>query len=186
MRLLPTVVVPTLAYFALHLLGVADVPALCVTAAFPLGATLVTTVRTRRMDPIGALSTATIAIGIATALLVSDPRTLLEANAVPGLLVGVSFLVSAAVGRPLLAVLVGRPVVATSLTWVWGAAFTAAGLGHAALAWCAPTPVAVGCSPVITAVALLPAVLRSLQVRHRAVASAGTASPRWERSVDPS
>jgi hypothetical protein len=166
--LLPTVVAPTVAYFALHLLGVGDVPALCITAVFPLTATIATTVRTRRLDPIGALSTATIVIGIVAALLISDPRMLLEANVLPGLLVGVSLMVSAALGRPLLAVLVRRPVVATSLTYAWGAALTVAGLAHAALAWWAPTPVVVGFSPVITVIAILPALAWTMHVRRRA------------------
>jgi hypothetical protein len=172
-NLIPTVVAPFVAYFALHLLGVADVPALSVAAVFPLVATIVDAARNRRLDPIGTLSIVVTAVGIATAVLVQDPRLVLEANAMPGLLVGLTFLVSAAAGRPLLSVFVRHIEVATSLTTIWGAALTAAGFGHAALAWWAPTELAVGFSPVITVVALLPALARTLHVRRRAAAPVG-------------
>jgi hypothetical protein len=176
-NLLPTVVAPFLAYFALHLLGVADVPALSVAAVFPLAATVVGAVRNRRLDPIGALSVTVTAVGIITALLVHDPRLVLEANTLPGLLVGVAFLASAAAGRPLLAALIRHREVSASLTAIWGAALTAAGLGHAALGWWAPTEIAVGFSPVITAVAVLPALAWTLHVRRRLTGAVPAATP---------
>ncbi len=176
-NLIPTVVAPFLAYFALHLLGVADVPALCVAAVFPLVATIVTAVRNRRLDPIGALSIAVTVVGIVTAMLVHDPRLVLEANALPGLLVGVAVLGSAAIGRPLLAVFVRHAKVAASATMIWGAALTVAGLGHAALGWWAPTEIAVGFSPVITAVALLPALGWTLRVRRQLMGAATATVP---------
>jgi hypothetical protein len=175
-NLIPTVAAPFVAYFALHLLGVADVPALSVAAVFPLVATIVDAVRNRRLDPIGTLSIAVTAVGIVTAVLVQDPRLVLEANTLPGLLVGLAFLVSVAAGRPLLSVFVSHAKVAASLTTIWGAALTAAGLGHAALGWWAPTELAVGLSPVITAVALLPALGWTLHVRRAAAAVAAPAS----------
>jgi hypothetical protein len=176
-NLIPTVAAPFVAYFALHLLGVADVPALSVAAVFPLVATSVDAVRNRRLDPIGTLSIAVTAVGIATAVLVQDPRLVLEANALPGLLVGLAFLVSVAAGRPLLSVFVNHAKVAASMTTIWGAALTVAGLGHAALGWWAPTELAVGASPVITAVALLPALGWTLRVRRVAATASAHAAP---------
>jgi hypothetical protein len=176
-NLLPTVVAPFLAYFALHLLGVGDVPALSVAALFPLAATVVDAVRNRRLDPIGTLSISVTAVGIATAVLVHDPRLVLEANALPGLLVGVAFLVSVAAGRPLLSVFVRHAEVAASATAIWGAALTVAGLGHAALGWWAPTGIAVGFSPVVTAVAVLPALGWTLHVRRQLMGAAPATAP---------
>jgi hypothetical protein len=176
-NLIPTVVAPFVAYFALHLLGVADVPALSVAAVFPLAATVVAAVRNRRLDPNGTLSIAVTGVGIATALLVPDPRLVLEGNALPGLLVGLAFLASAAIGRPLLGVLVRHRNLAASLTTIWGAALTVAGLGHAALAWWSPTAIAVAFSPLITAVALLPALGWTLHVRRSAATATAPAAP---------
>jgi hypothetical protein len=54
--------------------GVATIPALLLTASFPLAATLVTWLRARRTDGVGVLSLLVIALGIVVTLVSDDPH----------------------------------------------------------------------------------------------------------------
>jgi hypothetical protein len=68
---------PIIVYFILHSLGVGDVLALTMGGMITAINALVGTVRRRRLDSIGLLVVAEIALSIALLLITEDPRILL-------------------------------------------------------------------------------------------------------------
>lgn len=94
-------VVPTLGYFVLHVLGMSDVWALTVAGSVAALTTIVNTVRTRKIDLIGALVVAELAASVALAAYTDNPKLVL-ARAALYLAIGGAVLVwSGLAGRPL-------------------------------------------------------------------------------------
>ncbi|HET8626991.1 MAG TPA: VC0807 family protein [Thermomicrobiales bacterium] len=93
---------PFVAYWFMTRHGVPGGDALLVSAAFPLVGVVAAAARTRRLDLIGALSLATLALGLLGAFVFHDPRfVLLKESAVTGL-IGAACLGSLLAPRPLL------------------------------------------------------------------------------------
>jgi hypothetical protein len=99
--LLLDVGLPVGTYYGLHALGVGDSTAL-LAATLAAGARLVVTaVRARRVSAFAALMLAVYAVGLAASFVTGDPRVMLLKDSVGTGVVGVGFLVSLFVGRPL-------------------------------------------------------------------------------------
>ncbi|GAA4842102.1 hypothetical protein GCM10023201_35390 [Actinomycetospora corticicola] len=99
--LLLDVGLPVGTYYGLHALGVGDSTAL-LAATVAAGARLaVTAVRARRVSAFAALMLAVYAVGLAASFVTGDPRVMLLKDSVGTGVVGVGFLVSLLVGRPL-------------------------------------------------------------------------------------
>lgn len=98
---------PIAAYEVMTNRGALEFTGLLVAAIFPVLAVALSAVRTRRLDPIGALSLAAIALGLAGTLFLHDPRVLLVKDSVITGGLGLAFLGSLLTTRPLLFV-VGR------------------------------------------------------------------------------
>jgi intracellular septation protein A len=92
---------PIIVYFVLHSLGVGDVLALSIGGMLTAINALVGTVRRRRLDSIGLLVVAEIALSIALLLITEDPRILL---------IKPSFYVGFASIYALASCLVGKPI----------------------------------------------------------------------------
>jgi intracellular septation protein A len=102
--LLPTLldlVIPTAGYFLLHWAGLSDVWALTIAGAATAVNALVTTIRRGRLDALGLLVVAEIAVSVALAAITQDPRLILARPAVYLAVAGVVNLVSGVAGRPL-------------------------------------------------------------------------------------
>jgi intracellular septation protein A len=99
---------PWLAFQVLSRAGVATVPALCATAVFPIGATLVSWVRTRSPDGIGIISLVFIAVGVASSLISGDVRFFLVKESFFTGLFGLVWLGSLLLSRPLMFVVAGQ------------------------------------------------------------------------------
>jgi hypothetical protein len=108
-RLLAALLVPLGLYVLLRKLTGSATGALAITEAIPATWLLVVGLARRRLDPIGVISTVTVAIALAVyALTGGDPIALkLRHGAVTGVL-GVAALASVALGRPLLLVVAQR------------------------------------------------------------------------------
>jgi intracellular septation protein A len=92
---------PLIAYYALHLLGASDWVALLV-ATLAAGLRLVwVAVRSREITWFAAVMLAVFGIGLALAFVGGDPRFLLVKDSFGTALVGIVFLASLAVGKPL-------------------------------------------------------------------------------------
>src|SRR5689334_16002537 len=70
-------VVPTVGYYALHAAGVGDAWALTVAGSATGALTLVNTIRRRRLDALGLLIVAELAVAIVLTVAVHDPRLIL-------------------------------------------------------------------------------------------------------------
>jgi hypothetical protein len=101
MPMLIDIVAPIVVYFILHSLGVADVLALTIGGMVTAINALAGTVRRRRLDSIGLLVVAEIALSIALLLITQDPRILL---------IKPSFYVGFAAIYAFATCLVGRPI----------------------------------------------------------------------------
>jgi hypothetical protein len=102
--LLPTLldlVIPTAGYFLLHWAGLSDVWALTIAGAATGVNALITTIRRRRLDALGLLVVAEVAVSVALAAITADPRLILARPAVYLAVAGVVNLISCLAGRPL-------------------------------------------------------------------------------------
>lgn len=98
---LADLVIPTVAYFALHALGVADVWALTVAGAATGLNAVVGTVRRRRLDGVGVLIGCELALSVVLLVVTDDARVVLAKPAFYTALSAVFLLVSCRVGQPL-------------------------------------------------------------------------------------
>jgi intracellular septation protein A len=102
--LLPTLldlVIPTAGYFLLHWAGLPDIWALTIAGAATGVNALVNTIRRGRLDALGLLVVAEVAVSVALAAITADPRLILVRPAVYLAVAGVVNLVSCVAGRPL-------------------------------------------------------------------------------------
>lgn len=108
-RLLAALFLPLALYVGLRLATGSATEALALTEAVPAAWLLVVAIARRQIDPIGILSTVTVAIALAAyALTDDDPLALkLRHGAVTGIL-GIALLASLAFGRPVLVLIVER------------------------------------------------------------------------------
>lgn len=100
--LLREVAAPTLAYYALHALGVSDWGALLGGALVSGGLLVAEAVKARRLEIFSLFMLAVFTIGLATSLLSGDPRFLVAKESLATGIIGLAFLVSAVIGRPLI------------------------------------------------------------------------------------
>lgn len=109
LRLLAALVLPLVLYAVLRVVTGSATGALALTEAIPATWLLVVGITRRRLDPVGVISTVTVAIALAAyALTGGDPIALkLRHGAVTGTL-GVAALASVALGRPALLLLAQR------------------------------------------------------------------------------
>jgi hypothetical protein len=165
------VVLPLIAVNVLRARGVAVVPALAISAIFPVLETVSIWLRTRKLDAIGAVSLAFIALGIGASLWSGDVHFALAKESFFSGIFGLLTLGSLLAPRPLLFyfarsfVTGGDPVrerewearwqfprfrtVMRRMTAVWGVAFVAEALVRVALVYAVPVSVAIVASPLL-------------------------------------
>lgn len=177
-------VLPFLLYALLTRRQVSAVTALSLTALFPLTWTVVTAIRARRLDVIGALSLAFIIVGVATSLLSGSTRLYLVKESFLTGLFGLACLISLLRPRPLLFYL-GRQFASGGdaartagydqrwqqpafrsrqrlLTAVWGGVLVGEALLRVALAFLLPTAAAVIVSPLLAYVVIAGGIVWTL------------------------
>ncbi|MBV9846758.1 MAG: hypothetical protein JOZ47_17080 [Kutzneria sp.] len=147
-------VVPLLIYTLARPYFTSDVPALIIAGAFPLLLTIGGFVARRKLDVIGVLSVAGFLVAVGAQLLISDDGLIVK---VQGTLVtgpiGVIFLLSALVGKPMIQVIFQflarrNPAIrvptkrrALAITLILGGMFTLCAVVTVILALSLPTPV---------------------------------------------
>lgn len=107
-RLLPIAMVvvfdiaaPLVAYYLLRQAGMTAVTALLLSGVFPVAGVTITAVRNRRLDVVGTLVLAGIAVGTAVGLVSHSARALLIEGSVPTAVFGIACLGSLRARRPL-------------------------------------------------------------------------------------
>jgi intracellular septation protein A len=102
--LLPTLldlVIPTAGYFLLHRAGLSDIWALTIAGSATAVNAAVTTIRRGRLDALGLLIVAEIAVSVALTVITQDPRLIMARPAAYLAVAGTVNLISCLVGRPL-------------------------------------------------------------------------------------
>jgi len=101
------VVVPIVAYqVMIHLFGVARVPALVLSGAFPAVNVARRYVRDRRVDPVGVIVLVSILVGAAVSLVSGSEKLTLLRESFLTAAFGIAFLVSLVVGKPIMFLLI--------------------------------------------------------------------------------
>jgi hypothetical protein len=151
--------------------GLTETQALLLAAVFPLASIALGAMRTRALDPIGAISLVAIVLSGAATLFFSDPRILLARDSLVTATIGLVFLGSLLAPRPLIFVL-GRRFAASDAarlerfdslwqdpraranvrltTVVWGAGLLVEALLRAACALLLPAEVVLAVSPLLS------------------------------------
>jgi hypothetical protein len=96
------IAVPLAAYFALRSAGLTAVTALLLSGVFPALGLTISAIRNRRLDVVGALVLAGIAVGMVVGLVSHSARLLLIEGSVPTAVFGVACLGSLRARRPLM------------------------------------------------------------------------------------
>ncbi|WP_327141622.1 VC0807 family protein [Nocardia sp. NBC_01327] len=111
--ILRDVAIPTLAYFVLHWLGYSDFIALLAGAIVSAVMVGIPAIRARKLDAMAALVLAVFVIGLVGSLISGDPRIMIIKDSFGTAVIGLAFLISAMLGKPL-TYAAARKAVATS------------------------------------------------------------------------
>jgi hypothetical protein len=160
---------PVGTYYVLHAFGASDTVALLAGTLVAGARMAVVAIRSRRITPFSALMFAVYAVGLALSLINGDPRFLLVKESFGTGVVGLAFLVSLVVGRPMIletmrnlptsqsADLVRRyatePAVRHTvrlLTAIWGVGLLVDALVRIPVVYALPISVGVAVSPLLT------------------------------------
>ncbi|WP_433759379.1 VC0807 family protein [Nocardia sp. CA-135398] len=95
------VAVPVGAYFLLTGLGYSDFTGLFAGTLFAGAVLLIETIRSRRLEPFAAIMLGVFAFGLVGSLISGDPRMMIVKDSAATAIIGIAFLISTAVGKPL-------------------------------------------------------------------------------------
>ncbi|MRH88096.1 hypothetical protein GFY24_11685 [Nocardia sp. SYP-A9097] len=95
------IAIPMAAYFGLHWLGYSDFVALLAGAVASAVTVLIPAIRARRLDPIAAIVLVGFVIGLIGAVISGDPRIMIVRDSVGTAGIGLAFLISAVLRKPL-------------------------------------------------------------------------------------
>lgn len=187
---------PIIVYYPLRLLGVPMVLALTAATAVALGRIGFVALRDRRFDGFAGLMAAMFGIGLALTLATGDPRVILAKDSVVTGVLGLTFLGSCVVGRPLMYALARRMLPPerqaeadtrlrtdpayrrrlVTMSAVWGVILLAEALVRVVLVYALPVDVMFGLSHVLQFAALGLALLWSVLYGRRARRNAAAAA----------
>ncbi|MCU1642477.1 MAG: hypothetical protein JWN03_2752 [Nocardia sp.] len=111
--ILRDVAIPTIAYFVLHWLGYSDFIALLAGAVVSAVMVGIPAIRARKIDAMAVLVLAVFVIGLVGSLISGDPRIMIIKDSFGTAVIGLAFLISAMLGKPL-TYAAARKAVATS------------------------------------------------------------------------
>ena len=169
--LLLNIVAPLVVYHLATGYGFDQTHALLLAAIFPFATLVLGAIRSRSLDPIGAISLVAIVVSAGATLAFNDPRILLAKDSLVTATIGLAFLGSLLAPRPLIFV-VGRRLATSDperlahfddlwaqpraranvrrTTVVWGAGLLAEALARAVCAVLLPASVVLAISPVLS------------------------------------
>jgi hypothetical protein len=95
------VALPVGAYFGMHALGYSDFAGLLAGTLLAGAVLVVETVRSRRVEPFAAIMLGVFVFGLAGSLISGDPRIMIVKDSAGTAIVGLAFLISVAIGKPM-------------------------------------------------------------------------------------
>lgn len=185
------IAVPVGAYFVMHRLGYSDFAGLLAGTVLSGAMVLVEAIRHRRLEVFPAILLSVFAFGLVTSLISGDPRMMIVKDSAGTLLIGLAFLISALVGKPLTylaarkAAVAGGPARVAALEAVyrdsaakrrmfamlavlWGAGLVAEAMIRVVLAYRLPVPTMAWLSPVLMVAVIVPLLAVTVVLRKRA------------------
>lgn len=182
--LLLNAVAPYVAYQVLTAHGASEVAALSIASVFPLAALIREAVRARRLEFIGLLSVASIAVGLLSGLVSHDPHVLLVKDSLVTGVLGLGFLGSLLAPRPLVFIFAKQFSAAEleqrwvhsaqfrarlrQMTVVWGVALLVEATLRVVLAFLVSPATLLAISPLLAAVVIGPVAGWTYYRRRRA------------------
>ncbi|MEU0874808.1 VC0807 family protein [Nocardia brasiliensis] len=185
------IAVPVGAYFVMHRLGYSDFAGLLAGTVLSGAMVLVEAIRHRRLELFSAILLSVFTFGLVTSLISGDPRMMIVKDSAGTLLIGLAFLISALVGKPLTylaarkAAVAGGPARVAALEAVyrdnaakrrmfamlavlWGAGLVAEAMIRVVLAYRLPVPTMAWLSPVLMVAVIVPLLAVTVVLRKRA------------------
>ncbi|WP_067687558.1 VC0807 family protein [Nocardia jejuensis] len=107
------IAVPVVAYFGLHALGASDFTALLAGAVVSGVMVLTGVIQARKIDAMGVIVLGGFAVGLIGSLISGDARTLIVRDSFGTAVVGLAFLISAMLGKPLTYAAIRKTLAAT-------------------------------------------------------------------------
>ncbi|MFG1791280.1 VC0807 family protein [Nocardia sp. NPDC049149] len=95
------VAIPVGAYFGMHALGFSDFAGLLAGTVLSGALLLVETIRSRRLEALPAIILAVFVFGLVASFISGDPRMLIAKDSAGTALIGLAFVISILVGKPL-------------------------------------------------------------------------------------
>ncbi|MFD6163107.1 VC0807 family protein [Nocardia sp. NPDC060256] len=96
------IAVPGAAYFAMHALGYSDFAGLVAGTVVSAAMLIFLAIRSRRLEVMSAIILCGFVVGLALSLITGDPRLMIAKDSAATVLIGLAFLISAMIGKPLI------------------------------------------------------------------------------------
>ncbi|WP_405161417.1 hypothetical protein OG203_34485 [Nocardia sp. NBC_01499] len=185
------IAIPVGAYFALHALGYSDFAGLLAGTVFSAGMLIAQAIRSRRLEVMSAIILGGFVFGLVTSLITGDPRVMIVKDSASTALIGLAFLLSVLIGKPLIYLAARKAISAqgpakaaafeqayrtnpdkrkafTVLSVMWGAGLLAEATIRIVLAYQLPVHTMAWLSPVLMIAVIGPLMAVSVLARKRA------------------
>ncbi|MFI7670936.1 VC0807 family protein [Nocardia sp. NPDC049526] len=185
------VAVPIGGYFVLTGLGYSDFTGLLAGTLFSGAVLIIETIRTRRLEPFAAIMLGVFAFGLVGSLISGDPRMMIVKDSAGTAIVGIAFLISTVVGKPLTYLSARKALAAAgpaelaefeasyranpakrrgfnTLAMAWGGGLVAEAIVRILLAYQLPIHTMAWLSPVLSIIFFTPLIALSVRFVKRA------------------
>lgn len=184
------IAVPVGAYFVLHALGYSDFAGLLAGTVLSALMVIGQAIRSRRLELMSAIILGGFVFGLVASLISGDPRMMIAKDSAATALIGLAFLISAMIGKPLTYLVARKAVGAggparvaeletayrtdpakrrafTVLTVMWGAGLVLEATIRIVLAYQLPIHTMAWLSPVLMIAVVGPLIALSIVARNR-------------------
>ncbi|WP_433576285.1 VC0807 family protein [Nocardia brasiliensis] len=185
------IAVPVGGYFVMHALGYSDFAGLLAGTVLSGAMVVAEAIRHRRLEVFPAILLSVFTFGLVASLISGDPRMMIVKDSAGTLLIGLAFLISAVVGKPLTYLAARKAAVAggparvaaleavyrdnaakrrmfATLAVLWGAGLVVEAMVRVVLAYQLPIPTMAWLSPVLMIAVVVPLLAATVALRKRA------------------
>ncbi|MFI6168991.1 VC0807 family protein [Nocardia sp. NPDC051052] len=184
------IAVPVGAYFVMHRLGYSDFAGLLAGTLLSAAMVIGQAIRTRRLEVMSAIILGGFVFGLVTSLISGDPRMMIAKDSAATVLIGLAFLISAMIGKPLIYLVARKAIAAggpakvaafeaayrtnpdkrrafTRMSVLWGAGLVGEATLRIVLAYQLPVHTMAWLSPVLMIAVVGPLMVLSILARKR-------------------
>ncbi|MFI7002446.1 VC0807 family protein [Nocardia sp. NPDC050175] len=184
------IAIPVGAYFAMHKLGYSDFAGLLAGTVLSAAMLIFLAIRSRRLEVMSAIILCGFVVGLVLSLITGDPRLMIAKDSAATVLIGLAFLISAMIGKPLIYLAARKGIAAggqaklaefeeayrtnpdkrrafTVLSVMWGAGLLGEAVLRIVLAYQLPIHTMAWLSPVLMICVIAPLFTVSMLARKR-------------------